>query len=69
MLGGGGGGGGGGAGSLKYRNDNRNTFDVSMVESMFEFVHRTISTIEFSEVFRSSSLTHFQNWYFQWGHL
>ena len=42
--------------SFTYGNDNGNTFRVSMVESMFEFSLRVISTGEFSEVYRSFSL-------------
>ena len=57
-----------GVGSLTYRNDNGNTFCMSMVESMFDFLHRVINNGQFSEVSRSSPLKSFQSRYFQLGH-
>ena len=43
--------------TIDIRNDNGNTLRVFMVESMLELLHRVTNTGQYSEVFRSSSLT------------
>ena len=43
--------------TIDIRNDNGNTFRMFMVGSMLELLHRVTNTGQYSEVFRSSSLT------------